>query len=144
MSAIVELNIESPTRQGRPFSHYGKSWEAVMKDYSTFGDRSDYVCAYVGEELIGFSKIIYCGQTAAVLQLVTKSSHYDKRPANALVAKAAEQCDARGCSFLIYGKYRYGNQGETSLQEFKSRNGFDEIPRSEGLRSADAEGAPPG
>ena len=127
ISGIIELNNESPTRQGRAFPHYGKSWDQVKKDYSTFEGRSDYVCAYVGEELIGFSKIIYCGPTAAMLQLMTKSSHYDKRPANALVAKAAEHCASRGCSFLVYGKYKYGNQMGKSLQQFKARNGFDEI-----------------
>ena len=55
----------------------------------------------------------------------------DKRPANALIAKMVEVCEAKGISHLIYGLYNYGNKRNSSLLEFKIRNGFEEflVPR---------------
>jgi len=118
IKGIVALNNDSPIRQGVAFSHYGKTPDEVRKDYSSFSDRSDLICAYLGDELIGLMKVVYSGETAAILYLLTKSSHYDKRPANALIARAVERCDQRGISYVTYGKYRYGNKGQSSLLEF--------------------------
>jgi hypothetical protein len=124
---IVELNNDSPIRQGRPNRHYGKSFEEVKKDYASFVDRSDLVCAYVGEELIGLLKLVYRGEVASILQCLPKASHHDKRPSNALIAKAMEICEAKGITHLTYGMFRYGNRGDGALLEFKLRNGFDEV-----------------
>jgi hypothetical protein len=124
---IAELNNESPMRQGTPFHHYGKSYEQVKKDQSTHLGRCEFICAYLGEELIGFLKIVYCGDFGTLLLLITKPSRQDDRPANALIAKAIERCDQKGLSYMVYGKFRYGNQPRTSLMEFKERNGFSEI-----------------
>ena len=131
VKGIVELNNESPVRQGRAFSHYGKSFDQVKKDYSSFLDRSDLVCAYLGDELIGLSKVVYRGEIASVLQLLAKSSHYDKRPSNAILAKVVELCEAKNIHCLTYGLFSYGNKRNSPMQEFKSRNGFAEmlIPR---------------
>jgi len=128
---IVELNNDSPMRQGRPNDHYGKSFDQVKKDYSSFLDRSDLVGAYVGRELIGLLKIVYRGNVAAILQCLPKASHNDKRPANALIAKAVELCETKGISYLTYGMFRYGNKRDNPLLEFKTRNGFEEmlVPR---------------
>ena len=56
--------------------------------------------------------------------------HYDKRPANALIAKAVELCEQQGMSYLMYCNYVY-NDPESSLTEFKRRNGFEQalVPR---------------
>ncbi len=124
---ILEINNESPVKQGRPFAHYRKTYDEVKRDYQSFIERSDLICAYLGAELIGLMKIVYCGEAAAIMRLLSKASHYDKRPANALIAKAVERCEEKAMSHLIYGKYRYGNQGNTSLMEFKARHGFEEI-----------------
>jgi hypothetical protein len=124
---ITEINNETPTRQGKRFWHYGKSDEEVKKDYSSFLDRSDFICAYFEDELIGLLKIVYSGKVGAILQLLSKKSHYDKRPANALIAKAVERCEEKGITYITYGKYRYGNQGNTTLMNFKMRNGFREM-----------------
>lgn len=128
---LVELNNESPMRQGRPNNHYGKTFDQAKKDYSSFLDRSDLIGAYVGDELIGLVKIIYRGQIASVLQCLSKGSHYDKRPSNAMLAKAVELCEARGISHLTYGMFRHGNKRDNPLLEFKIRNGFEEmlVPR---------------
>jgi hypothetical protein len=63
---------------------------------------------------------------ARLMQILSKDAHRDKRPTNALIAKAVELCEARGCSHLTYGKYRYP-QGADDLTAFKHRNGFEEI-----------------
>ncbi len=124
---IVEVNNDSPIRQNIPFVHHGKTHDQVRKDQSSFVDRSDFICAYLGGELIGFLKLVYGKDTASLLQILPKASRYDARPANAMLAKAVEVCGKKGISYLIYGKYTYGNQGSTSLKEFKTRNGFKEF-----------------
>jgi hypothetical protein len=128
---IVELTKDSPIRQGKRFAHYGKTFEQVKKDQSTFLGRCDFICAYSEKELIGLAKIIYSGEVASILQFLPKASQQDKRPANALIAKMVEICASRGISHIIYGLYNYGKQRNSSLLEFKIRNGFDEfhVPR---------------
>ncbi len=125
--AIAAVNNETPVRQGRRFPHYGKTLDQVKKDYSSYLDRSDLICAYYGTELIGFLKVVYRGDIASVLQLLVKSAHSDKRPANALLSKAVELCAARGLSHLTYGKFNYGNKDGSSLTEFKTRHGLQEV-----------------
>jgi hypothetical protein len=124
---LVELNNDSPMRQGRPNRHHGKTFDQVRKDYSSFLDRSDLICAFLGEELIGLVKIVYRGEVASILQCLPKSSHFDKRPANALIAKAVELCESKGRTYLTYGMFRYGNKRDNPLLEFKIRNGFEEV-----------------
>ncbi len=124
---IIEVNNDSPVRQRVPFTHYGKTFEQVKKDQSSFIERSDFICAYLGNELIGFMKIVYRGQVASILQNLSRASHYDKRPSNALLAKAVELCEAKGISYLTYGMFNYGNKRDSSLRDFKIRNGFVEI-----------------
>ncbi len=125
--AIRDVNNDSPVRQNVRNVYYGRTLEQVRKDYMSFADRSDFICAYVGEEAIGFLKLVYRGGVASILNLTTKASQSDKRPANALVAKAVELCDARRISHVTYGLYNYGNKQDSPLREFKIRNGFEEI-----------------
>ena len=124
---LSELNNDSPLRQGKKFTHYGKSLDQVKKDQQAFLDRSDYICAYHDSELIGVIKLIYRGDIASILTFLPKSSHQDKRPANAILAKAVELCAQRNITHLTFGKFNYGNKRQTSLREFKIRNGFEEL-----------------
>jgi hypothetical protein len=124
---LVDLNNDNPIRQGKRFTHYGKTFEQVKKDQMSFLDRSDYICAYVQDELIGVMKLVYRGDSASILTLLSKPSHADKRPANALLAKAVELCEAKGIGYLVYGKLNYGNKRESSLRDFKVRHGFEEM-----------------
>lgn len=124
---IKEVNDESPLRQGMPNGYYGKSLEATKKLYGEFDGRCDFICAHIGNELIGFLHLVYRGQVASILNLTSKRRHFDKRPANALVAKAAELCGAKGISYITYGRFNYGNKRDSPLREFKIRNGFREI-----------------
>jgi len=127
MKKIREVNDDSPVRQGVRNIYFGRTLEQVKKDYSSFLDRSDFICAYLGEELVGFLKIVYRKEIASILNLTTKPSHADKRPANALIAKAVELCEEKGISYLTYGMFNYGNKQDSPLREFKIRNGFEEV-----------------
>jgi len=124
---IRAINDDSPLRQGMKNAYYGLTIDETLKRYGEFDGRCDFICAYSGEEMIGFLHLVYREGVAAILNLTVKSSQSDKRPANALVARAAEICEERGISYLSYGLYNYGNKRDTSLREFKIRNGFKSI-----------------
>ncbi len=127
LGGIKDVNDDSPMRQGQRNYYYGRSLEQLRKDYSAFLDRSDFICATLGDEMVGFVKVVYRGDVASILNMTVKSSHSDERPANALIAKAVELCDAKGIRCLTYGLYNYGNKQDSPLREFKTRNGFEEV-----------------
>ena len=127
VEGIRAVNDDSPLRQGAKNAYYGLTSEETWKRYSEFNDRCDFVCAYSGKEMIGFLHLVYRVGAAAILNLTVKPSESDKRPANALVAKAVEICESRGISYIGYGLYNYGNKRDSPLREFKIRNGFKEI-----------------
>jgi hypothetical protein len=114
-------------RDGRLFWHYGKDVDSVRQGLATYLDRSDFIGAYLGEELIGFLKMVYVDDIATIFHIISMDEHYDKRPQNALIAKAAEVCEQNAISHLIYGKFIYGNKRRSSLVEFKRRNGFQQV-----------------
>ena len=131
IEGIRAVNDDSPLRQGMKNAYYGMSSEDTRQRYGEFNGRCDFICAYSGQEMIGFLHLVYRENVAAILNLTAKPSQFDKRPANALVAKAVEICAARGISHITYGLYNYGNKRDSSLREFKIRNGFVEtlVPR---------------
>jgi len=121
---IMEIHNEAPIRQGRYFVHYGKDFDTVKAEYSTYPDRSSFIAAYHNDELIGLIKIVYVGEVASIMEILSKISHYDKRPTNALIAKAVEICVEKKKSYLTYGKYHYGKKRKDSVVDFKNRMGF--------------------
>lgn len=127
VAGIAAIQNETPIRQGRKYPHFGKSLDQVKRDHGSFLDRCDFICAYFEGEIVGFLKLVYRGNVAALLQLNSKVAHYDKRPSNALLAKAVELCEARGVSHLTYGLFNYASKGHSPLREFKERNGFFEM-----------------
>lgn len=124
---IHAIYNETPLRQGRRFWHYGKDFETVKREAGTYTDRSDFVGAYRGDELVGFIKIVYVDRVATLIHIISKTEHHDSRPTNALLARAVELSAAKNMSFLVYGKYVYGRHTNSLLTEFKRRNGFEEI-----------------
>jgi hypothetical protein len=114
-------------RDGRLFWHYGQEVDRVRQGLATYLDRSDFIGAYLGEELVGFLKMVYVDDTATIFHIISMDEHYDKRPQNALIARAVEVCEQKGISHLIYGKFIYGNKHRSSLVEFKRRNGFKQV-----------------
>jgi hypothetical protein len=127
VEGIRGIYNESPVRQGREFWHYGKDFETVKQENGTFVERSEFLGAYVGSELVGFLKMVYVGKTASIMQILSKTSHYERRPMNALMAKAVEICNEKQMSFLLYRKYVYHGGLPDSLTEFKRRNGFEQV-----------------
>jgi hypothetical protein len=123
---ISGIYNESPTRQGRAFPHYGKSLETVKKENGTYVERSQFIGAYLGDELIGLIKMVYIDDVASLMQILSKNGHLDKKPMNAMLAKAVELAAERSSKFLVYRKYTYGNVF-SPLTEFKRRNGFVEL-----------------
>lgn len=127
VKGIIGIHNSTLMKQGAPFAHYGKDFEIVKKEYGTYLDRSEFLGAYYQNELIGIIKLVYVNETANIMQIISMDQHYDKRPTNILITKAVEVCEKKGISFLIYGKYVYGKKTDSSLTEFKRRNGFDKI-----------------
>lgn len=124
--SLVDIYNETPIRQGKPFWYYQKGFEAAKACNATYLDRSTFLAAFYADEMIGFLKMVRVNQFGRLMQILAKDAHRDKRPMNALVAKAVEICHSMGCSYLTYGKYEYA-QGPDGLTEFKHRTGFTEI-----------------
>ena len=127
VQGVLEINNETPIRQGRHFVHFGKDFETVKKEYSTYLGRSEFIGAYYKEELVGIIKMVYVGELACFMEILSKTKHHDKRPTNALIAKAVEICEKKRKSYLTYGQYYYGNKKKSSFVDFKHRNGFERI-----------------
>jgi hypothetical protein len=116
MTAIFN---ESQVRQGRPFWHYGKSFETVKAQFARFVYRERMIGAYHGGELIGFIMLADAGRFGITGQIISSLKHRDKSPNNALIAKAVEVCARQGLAHLIYLYW-----SDDSLAEFKRRCGF--------------------
>lgn len=127
VEGIKAIYDETPIRQGRRFWHYGKDLDTVRNENSSFLSRSEFLGAYCGGQLIGFMKFVYVGQLALIMQILASSSHRDRKPMNAMIAKAVEICERKGMSHLVYCKFNYGNKKDDSVAEFKRRNGFVEV-----------------
>jgi hypothetical protein len=127
IEGITGIYNETPVRQGRYFRHYGKDIESIRIENSSFMDRSDFLAAYCGDELIGFIKLVYIGEVAGMMQILSKIKDRDKAPNNALVAKAVEVCAEKRIRFLTYSKFIYGKKGVDPVAEFKHHNGFKKI-----------------
>ena len=127
VNGVHRMYNHTPVRDGRLFWHFGKDVDSVRRELATYLDRSEFIGASWNEELIGFVKMVYVDHVATLMHIISMSEHYDKRPMNALIAKAAEFCEQKGISHLIYGQFIYGNKRRSSLVEFKRRNGFEQV-----------------
>jgi hypothetical protein len=129
VKGIWGIYNETPVRQGKRFPHYGKDVETVYKDEATHLDRSIFIGAFLGEELIGFIKLIEdeTRAEATVINIVSLVRHKDKCPTNALIAHAVRSCAERHIPYLVYLKFAYGRRERDGLSDFKERNGFQRI-----------------
>jgi hypothetical protein len=126
VNGMVSIYNETPIRQGKRFWHFGISFDAAKRGNSTFPGRNIFLGAYYAGELIGFIRLICVEGTAILMQLLSKMKYSNKKPNNALLAKAVELCEQRGFRYLTYGRYIY-NDARSSLTEFKRRNGFEQV-----------------
>jgi hypothetical protein len=124
---IAAIYNESPTRQGRRFKHYGKSVQRVRDENATFLERSVFLGAFVGDDLVGFAKLVRARQQAALMQILSMIAHRDKAPTNALIARAVAVCEQQHVPYLVYGRFSYGRRQADPLNDFKRHNGFERI-----------------
>lgn len=124
---IVTIYNEAPVRLGKSFWHYGKDFETVKRENSTYLDRSTFIGAYCEGSLIGFIKLVTVDRIGSMMQILSMIKHQDKRTTNGLIAKAVEVCATQGLGYLMYCKYVYGSNESSLLTDFKKRNGFERI-----------------
>lgn len=127
VNGICSIYNETPMRQGKAFWHYNKPFSDVKHENSTYPENSVFIGAYHENEFIGFIKLIMNGEVASLMQILSKISHIDKNPTNALLAKAVEICEMKQARYLTYGNYVYGSKDQSSLIDFKRHNGFERI-----------------
>ena len=130
---IWEIYNECPVRQERLFPHYGKGVEQVHEMSGTYLDSSIFIGAYDSGKLIGFIKLVVddTGTQAGMMHIISMLAERDKAPTNALVAHAVRSCSQRSIPHLVYSNFAYGKKAQSSLSDFKERNGFErvDIPR---------------
>jgi len=129
VKGIWEIYNECPIRQGRRFPHYGKDLETVYKEEATFLESSIFIGAFLGDSLIGFIKLVHdeTRTQAGMMNILSMIRHRDKAPTNALVAQAVRSCAERGISYLVYSNFAYGGKQQSTLSDFKERNGFKKV-----------------
>jgi hypothetical protein len=129
VQGIWEVYNECPVRQGRPFTHFGKSLETVRKEEATWLDCSTFLGAFLDDKLIGFVKLVHdeTRTQANLMNIVSMINQRDKAPTNALVAHAVRSCADRQIPYLVYSRFAYGKKQPDSVSDFKKRNGFQQI-----------------
>jgi GNAT superfamily N-acetyltransferase len=123
-AGIKRIYDETPLRQGRRFWHFSRSLERVKEVNATYPDRSQFIGAYVDGELVGILKYVRVDRVAILIQILTMQAHRDKRAIFALLRHAVELCREQGLEDLVYGKFDYGVNRDSTLAEFKRRTGF--------------------
>jgi hypothetical protein len=130
---IKKIYDETPVRQGRMFPHYNEDYANVYAAEATFLDRAIFLGAYLGEELIGFVKLVADEDwnQAGMMNILSLISHRDKAPNNALVAEAVRACADRGIPNLVYFRFAHGKRQRGGVIDFKINCGFKrvDVPR---------------
>jgi hypothetical protein len=133
VKGIREVYNECPICQGKRSRHYGSDLQSVRKKEATFLDKSVFVGAFLGDQMIGFLKLVLDEprKQARLIEFMAMVRHRDKCHANSLIAQAVRSCAERGIHFLIYEKMVYGTKATDGLSQFKEVNGFRrvDIPR---------------
>ena len=124
VKGIMSIYNETPIRAGRNYWHYGKDFETVKMENGTYAARSTYLAAYFQGEMVGYLKVVWDKDTAAIMQILSKISVRNCRPNNALLAEAVKQSCLRDVRYLLYEKFDYGKKTGDSLTKFKQNNGF--------------------
>lgn len=129
VKGICDIYNETPMRQGKKFPHYGMTLDRARQYASTFLDRSVYIGAFLGEQMIGFIKLTMdeSRTQADLVHILSMAQHKDKAPTNALIAEAVKACAQRNVSYLVYEHFTYGNKTGDSLSHFKEVNGFQRV-----------------
>jgi hypothetical protein len=129
LHGICEIYNESPIRLGKRFPHYGMTLEKARDYAGTFLDRSIWIGAFLGDRMIGFTKLVTdpSRTQACMVHILGMVQHKDKAPTNALIAEAVRTCAERGIPYLVYENFAYGKKQSDNLSHFKEVNGFRRI-----------------
>jgi len=120
--AIEKIYNETPIRQGKPFWHYGVKFDQIKRAFTAEKYPCEFICAFYKNEIVGFIHLLYSKETAVMNQILSMQKHWDKAPNNVLIAKAVEVTCQKGVQYLVYER-----MPESSLGEFKRRNGFQKM-----------------
>lgn len=126
---ICGIYNETPVRQGKPFPHYGMTPEEARVYAGTFLDQSVYIGAFLGDTMIGFTKLVMDENRnqACMVHILSMVQHNDKAPTNALIAQAVRYCAEHKVPYLVYEHFNYGKKQGDSLSHFKEVNGFQRV-----------------
>jgi hypothetical protein len=100
--------------------------ERAREYAGTFLDRSTYTGAFLGDKMIGFTKLVLSetGTHACIVHILSMMQHKEKAVTNALIAQAVQFCAERRIGHLVYENFSYGKKLSDSLSHFKEVNGF--------------------
>ncbi len=116
---VMEIYNESPLRQGKPFEHYGKDFDTIKRELSTFFKSSTFVGAFLKDDMVGFIKFVRGKNVASLMHIISKIGHRNMAPTNGLIAEAVKMCAEERISFLHYGVW-----SRRGLGDFKKQHGF--------------------
>jgi hypothetical protein len=102
---------ESPLRQNRKFTHYGKDLATIKDDLGSFPERSIFVGAYHEGRLIGFVKLFEGNQILRIIHIIATFVDRDKCPMDALIAKSVEIASQKNILHLHYGDWAHRGLG---------------------------------
>jgi hypothetical protein len=102
---VQKLYNESPLRQGRKFTHYGKEFATIKEDLASLQGKTIFVGAYSKGELIGFMKLFEGKGIIRIIHILAMLAHRDKCVMDALIARAVKICDEKNISHLHYGDW---------------------------------------
>ena len=126
VEGIHRIYNETPMRQGRRFRHFGKDRATLRAEHATFLDRSEFVGAFLKDELIGFIKLVHGRGIANLMNIIALVGQRDKAPTNGLIAEAVARCCQAGIPRLMYGSW-----SRRSMGDFKRHHAFAcvQVPR---------------
>ena len=117
---VEKIYNESPLRQDRKFTHYGKDFATIKHDLSSFPERTFFVGAYHEGRLIGFMKLYEGDKILRTVHIIATLADRDKCVMDALIAKAVEMASAKNIFHLHYGDWAYRGLGA-----FRVKYGFE-------------------
>jgi hypothetical protein len=96
VAGVKAIYDESPTRQGKRFTHFGKPLETLHRELATFAEETSFLGAFADGNLIGFAKLVRHDGIASLMHIIARIDQRAKAPANALVAKPSRSAPTRG------------------------------------------------
>ena len=116
LRGVKAIYDESPLRQGRKFTHYGKDLAEIREDLSSFPECTTFTGAYHDGRLIGFVKLFEGNRIMRIVHIIATFADRDKCPMDALMVRAVEMAGQKGIFHLHYGDWAHGGLGAFRLK----------------------------